>query len=65
LISQQLHTPLGTPQQDKHTSTPHPEPLREHMIRAMRRRGIKQKGHALSEYNHVITLAPHPLLGQR
>ena len=33
--------PAGTSQQNKHTSTPHPEPLSEHMIRAVWRRGIK------------------------
>ena len=37
-----LCPPAGTSQQNKHTSTPHPEPLSEHMIRAMRRRGIKR-----------------------
>ena len=36
-----LYPPAGTSQQNKHTSTPHPEPLSEHMILAVWCRGMR------------------------
>ena len=57
-----LCPPAGTSQQNKHTSTPHPEPLSEHMTRAVWRRGTQG---TRPHFNHANTLVPHPLLGQR
>ena len=54
--------PAGTSQQNKHISTPHPEPLSEHVTRAMWRRGTQG---TRPHFDHANTLVPHPLLGQR
>ena len=54
--------PAGTSQQNKHISTPHPEPLSEHVTRAVWRRGMQG---TRPHFNHANTLVPNPLLGQR
>ena len=48
-----LCPPAGTSQQNKHTSTPHPEPLSEYMIRAMWRRGIKRDTPSVQPRQHT------------